>query len=93
MADIGELHKELQEIVKLVEETESNTRQVSRSIFIQDFYKLGQTESQNLLHKFVIDFVFVFDNLTNFSPYGADDAGRVLHATYNWRLAEVGRRL
>ena len=89
MTNIGELHKELQEIVKLVEKPESNTGQVPRSIFIQDLDKLGQTKSEDLLDKFVIDFVLVFHNLANFPPDRAHYAGGVLHTTYDWRLAEA----
>ena len=89
VTNIGELHKELQEVVKLVEKPESNTGQVPRSIFIQDLDKLGQTKSEDLLDKFVIDFVLVFHNLANFPPDRAHHAGRVLHTTYDWRLAEA----
>ena len=79
--DGGELHEELQQVVELVEEAQTNTRQVAGRVSVQHSDELGQAESEDLLNKFVIDFVFVLHNLTNLTPHGADDTGRVLDTT------------
>ena len=72
-------HKESKKVVEFVEEPETNTGQLTGTVSVQHFDKLCQAKSDNFLHQFVIDFVFVLHNLTNFSPDGADNTGGVLH--------------
>ena len=93
MPDGGELHEELQQVVELVEEAQTNTRQVAGRVSVQHSDELGQAESEDLLNKFVIDFVFVLHNLTNFSPDGADNTGGVLHTSKMTEKVSVVRML